>query len=173
MSRPHSLFILFQEHTLILEIISLLEKIVSSSTSVHSKMKEKIIDFFKTYADQTHHGKEENILFRECQKKELSHQLQKLLDELYQEHRIAREYISMLSGLQDQEKIHSLLKEIIALYKQHIDKENHQFFVPILNYFSDQELDKMLKEFKKFDEEMIHKKYSLVKDEIAQMISKK
>lgn len=170
MARPHTLFILFQEHILIQEVISLLQKIASSKKSISSALIEKIVDFFKTFADQNHHGKEEDILFKAAQKKELSPSLKKTLAELYQEHKVGRSYISELSQLKEEKKIYPLLQQIITLYTQHIEKENRHFFVPILEYFSDAELDQMLKEFKAFDEKMIHKKYTKVKDEIAELL---
>ncbi|MBD3255222.1 MAG: cation-binding protein, partial [Candidatus Lokiarchaeota archaeon] len=36
------------------------------------------VDFFRTYADETHHGKEEDILFRELKKKSLNPEHEKM-----------------------------------------------------------------------------------------------
>src|SRR5659263_592413 len=43
------------------------------------------IDFIKIYADGTHHGKEEDILFRDLSKKQISKQHQKIMNELIDE----------------------------------------------------------------------------------------
>ena len=45
--------------------------------SVDFPFLDTAIDFFKTYADRCHHGKEEGILFRELSKKPLSTELKK------------------------------------------------------------------------------------------------
>jgi hemerythrin-like domain-containing protein len=45
------------------------------------------------------------------------------------------------------------------LYPPHIEKEDKRFFFPVMEYFSPQELDAMIHEFKEFDEKMIHEKY--------------
>ena len=33
---------------------------------------DTVVDFIRTYADRTHHGKEEDILFRDLEKKSMS-----------------------------------------------------------------------------------------------------
>jgi len=44
------------------------------------------VDFFRIYADRCHHGKEEDILFRELVKKPLSTEERNVLAELVDEH---------------------------------------------------------------------------------------
>ena len=44
------------------------------------------VDFVRTYADRTHHGKEEEILFRDLAKKNLTSELKKTMQELLDEH---------------------------------------------------------------------------------------
>ena len=39
------------------------------------------VDFIRTYADRTHHGKEEDILFRELAKKQLSPEHARIMNE--------------------------------------------------------------------------------------------
>jgi len=48
------------------------------------------------YADRTHHGKEEDILFRDLEKKELSPNHTKIMDELVEEHIWARNTVGKL-----------------------------------------------------------------------------
>jgi hemerythrin-like domain-containing protein len=43
---------------------------------------DTLVDFLRTYADKTHHGKEEDILFRELKDKDLSAEDRRLMDEL-------------------------------------------------------------------------------------------
>jgi hemerythrin-like domain-containing protein len=123
---------------------------------------ETVLDFFRSYADRCHHGKEEDILFRELSKKQLSEQHQRIMNELVQEHCIARKTVARLEEAKNkrsQTELRLVLSELIALYPPHIEKEDKHFFYPVMEYFSEQELDSMIQEFKEFDQKMIHEKY--------------
>jgi hemerythrin-like domain-containing protein len=68
-----------REHRLIEKIVSPLETelhYISHQKKVHPQFIYAVIDFFRTYADEYHHGKEEDILFLEMKKKELVPELQ-------------------------------------------------------------------------------------------------
>jgi hemerythrin-like domain-containing protein len=47
---------------------------------------ETVVDFVRVYADRTHHGKEEDILFKALEGKEMSGQDEKIMQELLDEH---------------------------------------------------------------------------------------
>jgi hemerythrin-like domain-containing protein len=51
---------------------------------------DQAVDFIRTYADRCHHGKEEGILFRELEKKNISRDHKKTMDELVEEHKLGR-----------------------------------------------------------------------------------
>ena len=126
------------------------------------------VDFFRTYADRTHHGKEEDILFRELNKKQLKPEHKAVMDELISEHIVARKTVRnlleaknrVISGEKEAlSEVERRLGELIALYPAHIEKEDKRFFYPIMDYFSDSEREAMLQEFNEFDRNMIHEKY--------------
>lgn len=52
------------------------------------------------------------------------------------------------------------LGSLVEFYPRHIIKEDKHFFFPILEYFSQEEQDKMLQEFCLSDRQMIHEKYT-------------
>ena len=82
------------EHRLIERMISLMGKeldLMKSSNKANSSLINTIVDFIRAYADHCHHGKEENILFRELMKKDLSAEHKKIMDELIKEHILGRE----------------------------------------------------------------------------------
>ena len=111
------------------------------------------VDFVRTYADRTHHGKEEDILFRDLEKKDIGEEDKKIMQELIDEHK----YGAL-------EVILDKLKVLVNFYPEHIEKEDKVFFPATEVYFSREEQDAMLEEFWEFDKEMIHEKYrSLVK----------
>jgi len=131
------------------------------------------VDFIRTYADRTHHGKEEDILFRDLEKKNIAELDRKIMQELIDEHKYGRKTVKELveakeDYLQGQttalEVILEKLNVLVDFYPEHIKKEDKVFFPAAERYFSQEEQDAMLEEFWEFDREMIHEKYrSLVK----------
>jgi hemerythrin-like domain-containing protein len=131
------------------------------------------VDFIRMYADRTHHGKEEDILFRDLEKKDIAERDKKIMQELIDEHTYGRRTVKELveakeKYLQGQtgalEVILDKLNVLVNFYPEHIEKEDKVFFPATEVYFSQEEQDAMLEEFWEFDKEMIHEKYrSLVK----------
>jgi len=159
------------EHRLIERMIKLLESefnIIKEKRKLNIAFIESAIDFIKTYADRCHHGKEEDILFRELKKKNISEVHKKILDELIEEHVYGRETTKILLNATEEyangevNKLNDILKQInklIKFYPKHIKKEDKDFFVPCMDYFNRQEQDNMLNEFWEFDKRLIHEKY--------------
>jgi hemerythrin-like domain-containing protein len=54
------------------------------------------------------------------------------------------------------------LKILIEFYPRHIEKENRRFFPSSRNYFTEEEDQSMLAEFRECDRKMIHEKYKSV-----------
>ncbi len=126
------------------------------------------VDFIRMYADRTHHGKEEDILFRDLEEKEISPNHTKIMEELVEEHKWARSTVGKLVDAKNQyvkgnvkviDNIIDLMSELTEFYPQHIEKEDKHFFIPVMNYFTKEEQDKMLEEFWDFDKTLIHEKY--------------
>ena len=131
----------------------------------------ELVDFIRMYADRCHHGKEEDILFRELGKKELSEEHRATTDELVREHQWARGQTRELeeateryaSG--DEEALVTVLARLNALtefYPKHIAKEDKRYFLPVMRYFSEEEKQAMLQEGFAFDQSLIHEKYRKV-----------
>jgi len=158
----------------------LIERMLRSFESEISKINEQkkvnplfidtAVDFIRIYADRLHHGKEEDILFRDLMKKKLSPEHARIIDELMEDHRYARKTTGMLVDAKERylkgentiEEVISLMKELARFYPVHIEKEDKHFFFPCQEYFSKEELDKMLAEFYEFDRKMIHEKYEKI-----------
>lgn len=162
------------EHRLIERMINLMkdEVLESEKTStIDPSFVDKAVDFIRTYADRTHHGKEEDILFRDLNGKELSKEDKKAMNELVEDHAFGRKTTKALveantryrdgdtSALKD---VLNSLQALVDLYPGHIEKEDKVFFPACLNYFSEAEDQGMLAEFLEFDRKMIHEKYELV-----------
>jgi hemerythrin-like domain-containing protein len=162
------------EHRLIERMIGVMK---AELENINSKNRADVVfidtavDFIRTYADRTHHGKEELILFRDLAKKPLSPEHKKILDELVAEHVHARSVVKRLVAARDKytggdnaalKEIAACLKELAEFYPVHIAKEDKGFFLPVMKYFSREELADMLAEMWEFDRNMIHEKYTQV-----------
>lgn len=126
------------------------------------------IDFIRIYADKLHHGKEEDILFKDLAKKGLSTEHKRIMDELIQEHVMGRGNVKkLLEALSkyaqgEKEAVKEILDnmEILAkFYPIHIEKEDKHFFIPVMDYLNDREKEEMLNECYEFDRKFIHAKY--------------
>ena len=165
---------LMKEHRLIEKMIQLMKQEIEKMkkfTKANPLFIDIAVDFIRTYADRTHHGKEEDILFRDLEKKELSPNHTKIMEELVEEHIWARNTVAKLVDTKNQylkgniellNDIINHLTELTEFYPKHIEKEDKHFFIPVMKYFTKEEQDKMLQEFWDFDKTLIHEKYEKV-----------
>jgi len=162
------------EHRLIEQMLSVIKGALSkieSKQEVDPVFVDITVDFIRVYADRTHHGKEEDILFRELNKKMLTPEDRKIMKELIDEHVFGRQTTKALveantryrngdkTALAD---ITNNLRTLIEFYPKHIEKEDKVFFPSSRNYFTTEEDQTMLAEFREFDRKMIHEKYKEV-----------
>lgn len=173
---------LMWEHRLIEKMLaSFLRHIdkIEKSKKVNFPVIDVAVDFIKTYADRTHHGKEEEILFRDLAQKNLTPELGKIMQELLGEHVWGRKTTAgltaakekYLSGDEDKfTEIIDLARQLADFYPRHIEKEDKHFFYPCQEYFTKEEQEKMLAEFREFDRKMIHEKYNKVYEEYYKLM---
>jgi hemerythrin-like domain-containing protein len=166
------------EHRLIERFVAIIRQKLDDTEKtwrVDTNFIDTAVDFFRMYADRTHHGKEEDILFRDLNKKELAQEHKRTMDELIKEHKHARATVSSLVAANERyrngekkalEDIMVQLRELISLYPAHIEKEDKYFFVPCMDYFTEQEQNAMLEEFYEFDRTMIHEKYQRLVEQL-------
>jgi hemerythrin-like domain-containing protein len=149
---------------------------IEKSKKVNPLVIDIAVDFIRTYADRTHHGKEEEILFRDLARKNLTPELKKIMQELFDEHIWGRKTTGMLVAAKekylqgDKEKlvgIIDLARQLGDFYPKHIEKEDKHFFYPCQEYFDKNEQSRMLAEFWEFDRKMIHEKYNKVVEEYS------
>ena len=162
------------EHRLIEEMLKAIRRTLGSLEQIKAidpYFADTAVDFIRVYADRTHHGKEEDILFRELKKKSLSTEDRQLMDNLIEDHIFSRNTTKALveanrryregneNALDD---VTGLLKTLVEFYPIHIRKEDDVFFQASRTYFSETEDQAMLMEFWEFDRKMIHEKYKAV-----------
>jgi hemerythrin-like domain-containing protein len=51
------------------------------------------------------------------------------------------------------------LRSLVEFYPNHIKKEDKNFFIPIMDYFSPEEKDAMIREGYELDSRLIHQEY--------------
>lgn len=163
------------EHRLIEKMIEVIRRqihIIDKMNSIDPVFVDTVVDFIKTYADKTHHGKEEYILFRDLAEKDMTPSDKQVMQELKDEHlygrRIVAEIVQVKEDYCSKKSQDSLLtfkdnlEKLVLFYPEHIKKEDKVFFPNTEKYLSGEEQERMLKEFWEFDSQMIHDKYKSV-----------
>jgi len=147
----------------------------SGLKSVDAHYVDVVVDFLRTYADRCHHGKEEDILFRQLGEKDLEADLSATMRRLLAEHEWARTTtrslvvanVSFVQGVRGAEAdVRRLLGELAAFYPRHIELEDDHFFRPVMDYFSEEEKQEMLEAFTVFDASLIHEQYRAVAEQL-------
>ena len=162
------------EHRLIEAMIAVIQRRLeraAQTQSIDPYFVDAAVDFIRFYADRTHHGKEEDILFRDLRKKSMSGGHQQIMKELIEEHAFGRETTKALveANIRYRKKdigalaeVTDRLRTLVGFYPKHIRKEDTVFFPAALTYVTEQEDQAMLAEFREFDRKMIHEKYQAV-----------
>lgn len=162
---------LMREHRLIERMIRLMEdelRRIREENRADTDFIESAVDFIRTYADRCHHGKEEDILFRDLLTKPLSSEHERIIRELTEEHVYGRKLAGRLVEARERyiggdgealKDLETHLNELVQFYPNHIEKEDKHFFYPCMDYFSKEEQNRMLQEFWDFDRTLIHEKY--------------
>ena len=174
MSQPVE--VLITEHKLIIRAVDRIKKEmdqIQSDKIVDPNFIATAVDFFRTYADRFHHGKEEGILFKALSRKKLNEPDHKMMNELMIEHGYARLTVTALDTAKEKyvsgEKealgeVLELLRALVKLYPAHIEKEDKHFFYPSMAYFSTQERENMLMDFVSFNQNFTDMRYKKVID---------
>lgn len=162
------------EHRLIERMIAVTElelARIRRSGKTDPLLIDTTVDFIRVYADRTHHGKEEEIFFRDLAKKPLSEADRRMLDELIGEHIFGRKITQELVEANNRYRngddaslqvIASRLQTLVTFYPEHIEKEDKVFFPAATRHLSVAEQKAMLEAFWTFDRKMIHEKYRMV-----------
>lgn len=171
---------LMHEHRIIERMLAVLTKHLEAAGKngqVDTSVIDAGIDFLRTYADRCHHGKEEDILFRELAAKEIDREIADEMAGLIADHIYGRSLVKALDGANrryaDGEssaraEVITTVKALLEFYPVHIAKEDKHFFRAAFPYFSDAEQEEMLREYDEFDRALIHEKYVSLVEELEQ-----
>lgn len=129
---------------------------------------DRYANFIRMYADRCHHGKEEDILFRELRGKSLTPALSSILEELLEDHALGRRLTGQLVDANQRyaagdtnalAEILDPMRTLVEFYPRHIEKEDKHFFIPVMDCFSAHEQEAMLQEGFALDRGLIHQLY--------------
>ncbi|MBM3332229.1 cation-binding protein [candidate division WOR-3 bacterium] len=159
------------EHRLTERMLAVMEWRVAEMESVGTAdvaFIDGAVEFLRTYAGRCHHGKEEDILFRELARKPLTAEHRRLLEELTAEHVFSRTTTAQLVEARTRHaagqasalaEVISCLHLFVEFYPKHIAKEEQEFFPSVLNYFTAAELSWLRAEQNEFDRRLVHTLY--------------
>lgn len=166
--------ILKNEHRLIERMIDVLEKFCEKTekNELNKGEAEKIIDFFKNFADKCHHGKEEGILFPEMEKAGIPKEGGPIGVMLF-EHNKGRNFIKEMDFAIKENNFQKFKENAIGyigLLRNHIFKEDNILFNMADIHIDEKREEKLLEKFEKFEkEEMgegVHEKYHKLVEEM-------
>ena len=154
---------LVKEHRLITQAISVMKAFrdeIDAGGPIRPKRYWMVVDFWSTYADIVHHGKEEQQLFPIIVEQAAASEFSETIDKLVEEHMYLLGYISelrryarpMFTGDRPaRERVIQCLDNYIGLIQPHIKLEDQKLFPAVGNMLTKQELDGLAKEFKAMD----------------------
>jgi len=149
-----------KEHESILHVLQMLDKMMASDTldpETRLGYYGEVVYFLKIFADKCHHGKEENILFKELVVKGIPNE-NGPIGVMLSEHVQGREYIGQMNqGVEEKDinKFNQAAAQYADLLRHHIDKENNVLFVMTDKVLDDGEQDAMFQRFEQHEEEVI------------------
>ncbi len=162
------------EHRLIEKMIAILRRAleqIEADGSMDPFFIDDAVDFIRIYADRTHHGKEEEIMFRDLKRKAMNETDRRLMEDLIAEHALGRKTTGELVEANARYRqgdetalavVNEKLRTLVDFYPRHIEKEDKVFFPACRAYMTEEEDRTMLAEFFEFDRAMIHEKYRAV-----------
>lgn len=159
------------EHRLMDRMIALLKKEaerMERDENIHAEFLDAAIDFINVYIDRCHHGKEEDILLKELDRKMVADEHRRIIKEILDEHQQSRNAVAELEEVKAKylrgdrgslSMIIRMIRFLVDLYPRHIEKEDGRFFLPCMEYFNQEEKDAMLAKEYEFDRKLIHQTY--------------
>jgi hemerythrin-like domain-containing protein len=159
---------LVQEHVSIQTMLHVLERICSkldAAEHVPRKHLEQAVEFIRVFADQCHHGKEEECLFPALEQIGIPRDGGPI-GVMLAEHAKGRQYVKELGeaieryGSGDPTAVHAMVsnaRHYIGLLDAHIDKENDVLFPLAEEHLPERKKQELLAAFDRVDDEQIGK----------------
>lgn len=169
---------LMHEHQLILRVIDDMRRELEldlREQRIDVDYIAAVVDFIRTYADECHHGKEEDILFRDLGGKpmpsELAAEMQRLIDDHAWARATTKRMLQAAERYRDGDggayaEVVEAMRELADFYPDHIEREDRHFFKPAIELFTHEEREAMSEQFREFDRHLFHERY---RDEVEHL----
>lgn len=166
--------VLFAEHIIITSAIDIAKeaiKLISKNEIAYETLIRNLLHFFKVYADQYHHSKEENILFPEMNKKnELLED--GVIKEMMDNHEDFRSLIISIENFLDK-KDYIRTQQQLHIYTEalldHIAVENDEVFQIAETLFDKTEMESLYFRFDDCDREIGKQKKTELLNQLKEM----
>ncbi len=160
----NAITMLMTEHRLIEQVLGSLETFVQSPAVGQHEARQTVAryaDFFRNFADQCHHGKEENYLFATLHRQGMPLERGPLAVMLH-EHELGRAHVQVLATLGDgegpldsdqQARLRNTTLDYCELLRSHIMKEDNVLFKMALQELTSETLAAVTQDFIQFEQE--------------------
>jgi len=148
------------EHEAILHVFTILDRMLSSTTKSDAdnlQFGNELVNFLKIFADKCHHGKEEDILFKELENKGVPNEGGPI-GAMLLEHQQGREYIALMNQFLESKDLTNFKITAIKyrdLLRNHIAKENNVLFMMADKLLDDKKQDELFEKFENHEETVI------------------
>ena len=175
--------LLSSEHRVIEQVLDCLEQIIAEANAngrLDAASARDAISFFRTFADQCHHGKEETHLFPAMEAKGFANDGGPT-GVMRSEHETGRGCIRAMSEAMDAaargdraalQRFAEAGEGYIGLLRQHIEKEDHCLFSMANQAFADEDQAALMAEFEKVEAEEMgrgtHEKFLAIAGTLAE-----
>ena len=155
-----------EEHQGITLMLKILERVcakMETKGKVDPAHLERIVEFFRVFADKCHHGKEEDLLFPEMEKAGIPKE-EGPIGVMLAEHTQGRAYVRAMGGAatrymrgepQGRTEFIENARNYITLLTQHIQKENNVLFPMGDRVLAKEEQKKLVEAFEDLERERI------------------
>ncbi len=151
-----------------------LEKQRMEDGKIDIEVVRSLVEFITVFADKSHHGKEETILFPALRGKSQSYEFDEITSNLMKEHALIRKHLRTIQNAfqwfteGDKESAATIsqeLGEIVDIYTRHVVKEDGPFFQSVMKSLSETEKEDMLYAMQQFDLSFLIDHYGKLFDE--------
>ena len=134
---------LMNEHRTIEKVLTALA--AAEDHPVDLAFYQQVVDFLAHFADGCHHDKEEKRLFPSMEEKGMT-QESSLLGLMYEEHETGRAQVALMRLCIEEgnlEAVQRVARDVVALLRDHIEREDHVLFPMARDLLSDEELARL------------------------------
>ena len=175
---------LVKEHRLITKAVSVTKDFrneITAGEPIRPRRYWWLVDFWSTYADIVHHGKEEQWLFPILMEQGPTSEFGETIDKLVEEHMYLLAYIvelrrfarPMFTGdRRARERVIQCLDNYVELIQPHIRLEDEELFPIAKDLLSKSKMDELAKEFKAMDTRTGIKVQSYYSDLVDKLMEK-